>query len=101
MTTPIEEKDVNSVLKVKNISISVVNLELGVGCNIIVGLYDATNSLLRQDLLRLEGETYNAWGNDDDYIFNYVMTQYGFSPVPPPVEPVVEPVVDPVPNPEL
>ena len=85
MTTPIEEKDINSVIKVKNISISIVNLELGVGCNIIVGLYDATNSLLRQDLLRLEGETYTAWGSDDAYIFHYVMSHYGFTIAPPSV----------------
>ena len=76
--TQIQEKDINTTIKVKNVTVSVVNLELGKQCNLIVGLFGDENVLLRQDLLLLEGDDYLSWGNNDSYIFDYVMNHYGF-----------------------
>lgn len=81
---PIEEKDILYTLKVKKFSVSVLNLVLGVECDILVNLYNSDNSLLRQDVLKLEGENYQKWGDDDSYIFNYVASHYEF---------VVEPIL--------
>lgn len=75
----IEEKDIINILKVKKFSASVFNILLGIKCNILVNLYDSNTSLLRQDVLELEGENYSKWGDDDDYIFNYVLSYYGFT----------------------
>jgi len=76
---PIVEKDITATLKIKNITVSVVNLELGKQCNLIVGLFDENKQLLKQDLLLLKDEAYTNWSNDDNYIFEYVLQYYGFT----------------------
>ncbi len=85
---PVVEKDLQTTIKVSSISVSVVNLELGKQCNLIVGLFDSERKLLRQDLLLLDGENYQNWGADDSYIYEYVMNNYGFVKEVQRVEPV-------------
>jgi hypothetical protein len=74
----IQEKDIIETLKVKKISVAVSGLILGVECNILVNLYDSDTSFLRQDILKLQGEDYQEWSDDDNYITNYVLSHYGF-----------------------
>ena len=74
----IQEKDIIETLKVKKISVAVSALILGVQCDILVNLYDGNTTFLKQDILRLEGEDYQKWGDDDSYITTYVLSHYGF-----------------------
>jgi len=74
----IQEKDIIETLKVKKISIAVSSLILGVKCDILVNLYNDETTFLRQDVLTLQGEDYQNWGSDDEYITEYVLSQYGF-----------------------
>ena len=87
---PVVEKDLQTTIKVSSISVSVVNLELGKQCNLIVGLFDSDRKLLRQDLLLLDGENYQNWGSDDSYIYEYVMNNYGFVKSPSQNEQIIE-----------
>jgi hypothetical protein len=79
MSVEIDEKEFLITLKVKNFSVVVVNLELNVKCDLIVSMFDENKEPLIQKKITLEGDDYLNWGENDDYIVDYVCSQYGFT----------------------
>lgn len=89
------------------VNIYVASLELNVSVNLGVNIYDDQGNVCFREQLVLSGEAYTNWGNDDQYIVDYVLNHYNLTPLPEvpvepveptvePVEPTVEPTVEPV-----
>jgi len=81
--TYVDIRDVvkTTILVSKKIGIFVVNLELFVSVSLDVHFYsEDENSVIDVKHLKLEGEDYNNWSNDDSYIVTYVMNKLGLNP---------------------
>lgn len=78
---PIEKKYV-STKNFMGFKITYISLNLNISADITVELYNMVDTGLPNVLpmkntvetltLRLEGEDYNNWGDDDSYIINYI-----------------------------
>lgn len=89
MTTIVVEETVKTVQKeINNVTISVVALTLGVSCVVRAECRMNQDYACLVQTYLLEGAEYEAWGNNDSYIIEYVMTKLGLTPVPvpPPLE---------------
>lgn len=88
MSVIIEKKALNSVIQISSFRVQISNTVLHSSCDLIVSLYDDDYKMLRQDVLKLEGDDYLNWGVDDDYIVDYVKNHYGFVVTQPDPEPI-------------
>lgn len=72
-----------SVFNSKKIGIFVVNLELFKSVSVDVHFYNELDGsgVIDVKSLKLEGEDYNAWSNDDNYIVTYVVNKLNLKPV--------------------
>jgi len=80
--------------------ISVIGVQLNSSATIGVRFFSGSGSCVSYKELVCEGEDYSNWGNDDEYLVNFVCGKLGVVIIPPApaiVEPVVEPVVEPSP----
>jgi hypothetical protein len=81
---------------VHRFSYSVSSFDLFSQITFVVFLYDANNKLLSTSNVTLSGECYKLWGDDDNYILNYISSKLGLTLMPPvtaPVVPVEESIV--------
>jgi len=63
-------------------------------------LFTENNDYLDTKIVRMDGDDYKNWGNDDSYLIEFLSNKLGLTYYPTPVvEPVVEPVSDPVSEP--
>jgi hypothetical protein len=53
------------------LKLEIVSLELFTSCVIRVLFYNATDNLIKIEIVTLDTE-YNSWNNDDNFIFEYV-----------------------------
>ncbi len=65
---------------VASVQISIVNIDFGNSATFNVVLFDTTGSLIVCNQVTLAGEDYAAWGNNDQYVVNYVLNLYGLTP---------------------
>ena len=63
---------------VNNIKIKIMNVDLFKSITICVSLL-TNNKNVDNKILKITGEEYNNWGNDDNYIINLVLTKLGLS----------------------
>ena len=40
--------------------------------NVVISLYDASNNLITTKSIVLTGTDYTSWGNNDQYLINYI-----------------------------
>ena len=66
---------------INNVKIQVMNIKLYTSVSVIASMF-SDKSLVDTKIFNLEGTDYNNWGNDDDYIINYVLTQLGLTKLP-------------------
>jgi hypothetical protein len=59
--------------------VRVQDIELFTSANIIVELLDSSNTPRDVKFLKISGDDYTNWSNDDQYIINYVANQLGFT----------------------
>jgi hypothetical protein len=45
----------------------------------VVHYLNANGNLLDNKIVKIEGDEYNAWGDDDNYITNLVLTKLGLT----------------------
>lgn len=63
---------------VNNIKIKIMNVDLFKSITICVSLLN-NNKNVDNKILKITGEEYTNWGNDDNYIINLVLTKLGLS----------------------
>jgi hypothetical protein len=66
---------------INNVKIQVMNIKLYTSVSVIASMF-SDKSLVDTKIFNLEGTDYTNWGNDDDYIINYVLTQLGLTKLP-------------------
>ena len=64
---------------VNNIKISVLSVELFKNIVLRVSMF-ADKTIVENKILKVEGEDYANWGNDDQYIVNYCLNKLGLTP---------------------
>jgi pullulanase/glycogen debranching enzyme len=64
---------------VSSFKVEVINFRIFSSVYLRVFLYDNSNKLINSLYLTLSGDDYKNWGNDDNYLINYVANHYGFT----------------------
>ena len=64
---------------VSKINIEIMELVLNSHVTVVVQFLNATGNLLDNKIVKIEGDEYNAWGDDDNYITNLVLTKLGLT----------------------
>jgi hypothetical protein len=65
---------------VGSVQISIINIDFGLSATFNVILFDENGSLIVCNQVTLAGADYEAWGNDDQYVINYILNMYGLVP---------------------
>ena len=57
------------------IDINVMELVLNSHVMVAVGFKNSNGNLLKNEMVKIEGEEYAGWGSDDEYLINLVLTK--------------------------
>jgi hypothetical protein len=57
------------------INIDVMEIVLKSHVMVVVRFLNSNGNLLKNEMVRIEGPEYDAWGSDDDYLINLVLTK--------------------------
>jgi hypothetical protein len=63
-----------------SVQINIINIDFGNSASFNVVLFDTTGTLIVCNQVTMAGADYTAWGNDDQYVINYVLNLYGLTP---------------------
>lgn len=66
------------------VAISVTNVVLDTNATIRTQIYNNNKAICFTEEILLTGQAYTDWGNNDEYIINYVLNYYGFTKLPGP-----------------
>lgn len=58
-----------------SIEINIMELVLNSHVNVIVMFKNSNGNLLKNEFVKIEGAEYAAWGSDDDYLVNLVLSK--------------------------
>lgn len=61
------------------IELSVSELVLNSYVIIVVSYFNSKGNVIHNELVKIEGEEYNNWGLDDQYLVNLVLTKLGLT----------------------
>ena len=64
---------------VTKVDIEVMELVLNSHVTMVVHYLNAAGNLLDNKFVKIEGDEYNAWGDDDSYITDLVLTKLGLT----------------------
>lgn len=76
----VEPKEFTTIRVANYVSIRIVNLKLGEFVECFVNIYEENNNNFETKLIRIDGEEYDAWGNDDNYLLNLLLSKVGLIP---------------------
>lgn len=60
-------------------NIQVKDVVLGKKAIVLVKMFDSEKKFVKMKQLTIEGQDYQNWGADDNYVYSWVETQLGFS----------------------
>lgn len=66
---------------VTNVTVSVISLDLGNSVTLGVTYLDNNNRAVDRKHVTIEGEEYDVWGLDDQYIINLALQKLGLAKV--------------------
>ena len=78
-TIHVVPKETTITKTIGSMSISITNIIFGVSATFNVLLFEPTGQLIRCDQQTLAGVDYEAWGNNDQYVVNYMLKLYGLT----------------------
>ena len=64
---------------VTKIEIEVIELVLNSHVTVVARLLNSNGNLIDNRIFKIVGDEYNAWGDDDNYITNLILTKLGAS----------------------
>ena len=73
---PSETTTTNTIVR---FDVFISDLVLNTSANFRVWLYDIQDKLIEVKVIVMEGQDYHNWGNDDQYVLQFVATQLGFT----------------------
>lgn len=62
-------------------NIQVKDVVLGQKAIFLVKMFDSEKKFVKMKQLTIEGQDYQNWGADDNYVYSWVETQLGFSTI--------------------
>lgn len=74
----IEPVDKTTTQTIVRFTLDIVELLLNQSATFRVSLYNINDKLVDTKFVTLEGADYNNWGNEDEYILQFVANQLGF-----------------------
>jgi hypothetical protein len=78
----IEAYDETTTKTAVRFSLDISQMELSVSATFRVSLYDANDKYISNKYVIIEGQDYTAWGNDDQYVIDFVAQKLGFTLLP-------------------
>lgn len=72
-------KEIVITKTIGSMSISITNIIFGVSATFNVLLFEPAGQLIRCDQQTLVGVDYESWGNNDQYVVNYMLNLYGLT----------------------
>lgn len=79
-TINVVPKETTITKTIGSMSISITNIVFGQSATFNVLLFEPAGQLIRCDQQTLAGADYDAWGNNDQYVVNYMLNLYGLTP---------------------
>ena len=64
---------------ITSVDVSVMRIELFKGAMFHVSLMDSNGGTVDSKVVEITGDDYKKWGGDDDFIYQYIAKQLGFS----------------------
>ena len=58
-----------------NIELNVIELVLNSHVMVAVSFKNSNGNLLKNEMVKIEGEEYAGWGSDDEYLINLVLSK--------------------------
>lgn len=80
--TKIEPKEVAVINKITSITIQVSSIIFNLSALLLVSLYDENDKYISTVNMELTGDDYTNWGNNDDYLLQYVSQKLNITPLP-------------------
>jgi hypothetical protein len=74
----IEPVDKTTTQTIVRFTLDIVELLLNQSATFRVSLYNINDKLVDTKFVTLEGADYNNWGNEDEYILQFVANELGF-----------------------
>ena len=71
------QQEIPFYYNVKSFSIMIIGLELNKSVSILAKYYDVDEKFLFEKMYYIEGQEYNDWGSNDDYLINLVASKLG------------------------
>ena len=65
---------------IASVQISIINIDFGSSATFNVILFDEGGGVIVCNQVTLAGADYDAWGNNDQYVVNYILNLYGLTP---------------------
>ena len=75
----VQNKEVVTTQTISQVEILEGNIQLGQSVRFPVKLLDASSNLISIEFVEVSGSDYAAWGTDDTYINNLVLTTLGLT----------------------
>lgn len=75
----VQEKQITTIQKITKVEIMEGKIELDNSASFPVRMMDDNNQLVDIQFVRLEGDDYTNWGNDDQYVVNLILTKLGLT----------------------
>ena len=81
---PVTPQERVKTVVIMSVEMKIISLELGKSVSIIVLLKDQNGSLVEVKNLKIEGEEYNNWGENDQYLIDLCIQKCGLTEAYPP-----------------
>ena len=75
----VQDKEVVTTQTISQVEILEGNIQLGQSVKFPVKLLDSNSRLISVEFVEVSGEEYLAWGTDDTYINNLILTKLGLT----------------------
>lgn len=75
----VQDKTVTTTQIVKSVEIESGEVKLNQSASFVVKQLDADGRLIAIDRVIIEGNDYTAWGNDDNYVVDFILNKLGLT----------------------
>ena len=79
LTINTEPKDITQVNTTTSVELHMSNLVFNSSIDINVLFKDSTGRVFKMELVRVQGDEYSQWGNDDNYLIDLVLSKVELS----------------------
>ena len=74
--TPVEIVTTNTVSGIK---INIIRMEIFTSATLMVEILNQSGNIIRNEIIELNGDDYNNWSNDDNYLYDFVSNKLGYN----------------------